>query len=136
LNDEFFAALRARVRGKILRDAPMARHTSLKVGGSADFFVTPADRDDLAALLALLAETGTPYLVVGGGYNLLVRDGGIRGAVISLACFEEMEQIAGGTVRVGAGVTNRRLVQFMRDSGLGGLEFLCGIPGTVGGALA
>ncbi len=114
----------------------MARHTSLKVGGPADFFVTPADRDDLAALLVLLAETGTPFLVVGGGYNLLVRDGGIRGAIISLACFEEMEQLGGGKVRVGAGVTNRRLVQFMRDGGLGGLEFLCGIPGTVGGALA
>lgn len=114
----------------------MARRTSLKVGGPADFFVTPADRDDLAALLALLTETGTPHLVVGGGYNLLVRDGGIRGVVISLARLEEMTPLAGNMVRVGAGITNRRLVQLLRDKGLGGLEFLCGIPGTVGGALA
>jgi UDP-N-acetylmuramate dehydrogenase len=114
----------------------MAHHTSLKVGGPADFFVTPADRDDLAALLALLAETGTPYLVVGGGYNLLVRDGGIRGVVISLAHFGELTLFDGERVQVGAGVTNRRLVQMLRARGLGGIEFLCGIPGTVGGALA
>lgn len=136
LNDDLYAALRAQVRGEVLRDESMARHTSLKVGGPADFFVTPVDRDDLGALLALLAETGTTHLVVGGGYNLLVRDGGIRGVVISLARLEEMTLLAGKRVLVGAGVTNRRLVQFLRDRGLGGLEFLCGIPGTVGGALA
>lgn len=136
MNDELYARLHAHVRGEILRDEPMARHTSLKVGGAADFFVTPAARDDLAALLALLAETGTPYLVVGGGYNLLVRDGGIRGVVISLARLDEMTLLAGERVMVGAGVTNRQLVQLLRDRGLGGLEFLCGIPGTVGGALA
>lgn len=136
MNDELYAVLRTRVRGEILRDEPMARHTSLKVGGPADFFVTPADRDDLGALLALLAETGIPYLVVGGGYNLLVRDGGIRGVVISLASFDEMNLLGGGRAQVGAGAANRRLVQQLRDKGLGGLEFLCGIPGTVGGALA
>lgn len=136
MNDELYAALRGRVRGEILRNEPMARHTSLKMGGPADFFVTPADRDDLGALLALLAETGTPHLVVGGGYNLLVRDGGIRGVVISLARLDEMNLIGGGRLQVGAGAANRRLVQLLRDKGLGGLEFLCGIPGTVGGALA
>ena len=136
MNDDLYAALRDRMRGEILRDEPMARHTSLKVGGAADFFVTPADRDDLGELLALLAETGTPHLVVGGGYNLLVRDGGIRGVVISLARLDELSLLDGGRVRVGAGTANRRLVQQLRDKGLGGLEFLCGIPGTVGGALA
>jgi len=136
LHDELYAALCDRVRGEILRDEPMARHTSLKVGGPADFFVTPVDRDDLRALLALLAETGTPHLVVGGGYNLLVRDGGIRGVVISLARLDEISLLGDRRVQAGAGVTNRRLVQLLRDKGLGGLEFLCGIPGTVGGALA
>uniref|UniRef100_A0A831XE75 UDP-N-acetylenolpyruvoylglucosamine reductase n=1 Tax=Geobacter metallireducens TaxID=28232 RepID=A0A831XE75_GEOME len=136
MNDELYAALRARVRGEILRDEPMARHTSLKVGGPADFFVIPADRDDLGALLALLAETGTPHLAVGGGYNLLVRDGGIRGVVISLARLDEVSLLDGGRVRAGAGAANGRLVRLLRDKGLGGLEFLCGIPGTVGGALA
>ena len=136
MNDDLYTHLRARVRGEILRDEPMSRHTSLKVGGPADFFVSPADRDDLVALLTLLAETGIPYLVVGGGYNLLVRDGGIRGVVISLTHLDELTLLAGERVLVGAGVTNRQLVQLLREKGLGGLEFLSGIPGTVGGALA
>lgn len=130
------AALRARIRGEILRDEPMARHTSLKVGGPADFFVIPADRDDLQALMALLTETGTPHLVVGGGFNLLVRDGGIRGVVVSLAHLTAMERLADNRVRVGAGVGNGELVRFLTAEGLAGLEFLSCIPGTLGGALA
>jgi UDP-N-acetylmuramate dehydrogenase len=136
LNDQLAARLEAAVRGEILRDEPMARHTSLKVGGPSDFFVTPADPDDLRSLLALLAETGTPWMVVGGGYNLLVRDGGFRGVVISPARMTTLERLDGNRARVGAGVANGRLTTFLRDEGLAGLEFLCGIPGTVGGALA
>ncbi|RNC72660.1 MAG: UDP-N-acetylmuramate dehydrogenase [Desulfuromonadales bacterium] len=136
MNVDLYAALRARVKGEVLRDEPMARHTSLKVGGPADFFVVPADLDDLAALMALLVETGTPHLVVGGGYNLLVRDGGFRGVVISLAHFVAVERLDARRVRAGAGVKNRDFVQFILGEGLAGLEFLCCIPGTVGGGLA
>ncbi|ANA41247.1 UDP-N-acetylmuramate dehydrogenase [Geobacter anodireducens] len=136
MNDRLAARLEAEVRGEILRDEPMARHTSLKVGGPADFFVTPADPDDMRVLLALLAETGTPWLAVGGGYNLLIRDGGFRGVVISPARMTTLERLEGNRAGVGAGVANGRLTVFLRDEGLAGLEFLCGIPGTVGGALA
>lgn len=136
MNDDLYGALSERLRGEILQDEPMARHTSLKVGGPADFFVIPADRGDLETLLALLAETATPHFVVGGGYNLLVRDGGIRGVVVSLERFRELTHISGGKVSVGAGVTNQMLVGYLKERGLGGLEFLCGIPGTIGGALA
>ncbi len=136
MNDDLYGALSERLKGEILRDEPMARHTSLKVGGPADFFVIPADRGDLETLLALLAETATPHFVVGGGYNLLVRDGGIRGVVVSLERFRELTHISGGKVSVGAGVTNQMLVGYLKERGLGGLEFLCGIPGTIGGALA
>ncbi len=136
MNNDFYGALSERLMGEILRDEPMARHTSLKVGGPADFFVIPADRGDLETLLALLAETATPHFVVGGGYNLLVRDGGIRGVVVSLECFRELTHLSGGKVSAGAGVTNQMLVGYLRERGLGGLEFLCGIPGTIGGALA
>lgn len=136
MTTDLHAALRARIKGEILRDEPMARHTSLKVGGTADFFVTPADLDDLRVLMALLAETATPHLVAGGGYNLLVRDGGFRGVVVSLARFQTLQRLDGNRVRAGAGLTNRRLVEFLRNGGLAGLEFLRGIPGTVGGALA
>lgn len=136
MTDDLFAALRGRVRGEILRDEPMVRHTSLKVGGPADFFVTPADRDDLQELVAVAAASGTPLFVVGGGFNLLVRDRGIRGVVISLVRLADRERLAENRVRVGAGVTNRDLVRFLVHEGLAGLEFLDGIPGSVGGALA
>lgn len=136
MNDDLYGALSERLKGAILRDEPMARHTSLKVGGPADFFVVPADRGDLETLLALLAETATPHFVVGGGYNLLVRDGGVRGVVVSLERFRELAHLPGGKVSAGAGVTNQMLVGYLRERGLGGLEFLCGIPGTIGGALA
>ncbi|AJE02375.1 UDP-N-acetylmuramate dehydrogenase [Geobacter pickeringii] len=136
MTDDLFVALRARVRGEILRNEPMARHTSLKVGGPADFFVTPADRDDLQELMAVATETGTPFFVVGGGFNLLVRDGGIRGVVISLTRLADRERLTENRVRVEAGVANRELVRFLMQEGLAGLEFLDGIPGSIGGALA
>lgn len=129
------AQLRAVMRGELLADEPMARHTSLKVGGPADLFAIPADLADLEALLAVLAANGIPWLAVGGGYNLLVRDGGIRGVVVSLARLHNLEHLAGGRLRVAAGVTTARLSAFAADHELAGLEFLAGIPGTVGGAL-
>ncbi|GFE57537.1 UDP-N-acetylmuramate dehydrogenase [Geobacter sp. AOG1] len=128
--------LRERLRGQVLENELLARHTSLKVGGTADIFAVPADRDDLQALLAILSERKTPYLLIGGGYNLLVRDGGIRGVVISLARLTALEPLPGNRLDVEAGVTNRQLVSFCRERGLAGAEFLAGIPGTVGGALA
>ena len=79
------ARLAAALRGELRFDEPMARHTSLKVGGPTDFFAVPADMADLTALMGVVIETGIPYLVVGGGNNLLVRDGGFRGVVISPA---------------------------------------------------
>jgi UDP-N-acetylmuramate dehydrogenase len=86
--------------------------------------------------VALLQAFDTPYLVVGGGYNLLVRDGGIRGCVISLAAIDTLKVLPGGCLEVGAGVTNRRLCTAAAECSLSGVEFLVGIPGTFGGALA
>lgn len=123
------------VRGEILADEPLAFHTSLRVGGPADLLAAPADLDDLRELLRLLAGTGTPWLVIGGGYNLLVRDGGFRGVAISLRNFRRLEQLPGNLVCAGAGVSNGALVRFAEEQRLAGLEFLIGIPGTAGGAL-
>jgi UDP-N-acetylmuramate dehydrogenase len=114
----------------------MSAHTSLKVGGPADWFITPADLADLRCLLGLLEVHGLRYLVVGGGSNLLVRDGGFRGVVISLERFDRLELSREGLLHAGAGLANRALVEFARDRELGGLEFLVGIPGRLGGALA
>ncbi len=123
------------LKGEVLYDEPLSRHTSLKVGGVADLFVTPADLADLRTLLALLAEKGVPGLVIGGGYNLLVRDGGFRGVVISLRGLDRLEQPGANRIVAGAGVTTGALVRFAEEKELAGFEFLSGIPGTIGGAL-
>jgi UDP-N-acetylmuramate dehydrogenase len=124
------------IRGEVLANEPLSRHTSLKVGGTADCLVTPADQADLQQLLALLQRQQISYLVMGGGYNLLVRDGGFRGAVISLARLDRCQLLENGRLKVEAGVKNRELVRVATKATLSGVEFLCGIPGSVGGALA
>ena len=136
MTDELRRRLAEKLRGSLTEDEPMARHTSLRVGGPADLFAVPADLEDLVGLAAILKEAGEPFQVIGGGYNLLIRDGGIRGVVISLERLNALEQTAPERIRAAAGVRNHELVRFAEGMGLAGLEFLCGIPGTVGGALA
>jgi len=126
--------LRGRVRGTVLAHEPMARHTSLRIGGPADLFVTPEDTEDLAAVLAFARSTRLPVHVCGGGSNTLVRDGGIRGIVLHLAAFQHLGR-EGVEVSAGAGVRVSRLLAFCSRGGLGGLEMLSGVPGTVGGAV-
>lgn len=113
----------------------MSRHTSLKVGGPADLYAVPQDIDDLQLLVRQLAERQIPWLVIGRGYNLLVRDGGIRGAVISLEQFSRIEAVGDGLIRAEAGAENLALVRFGQQLGLGGIGFIAGIPGTIGGAI-
>lgn len=126
----------AELRGEAKRDEPMAQHTALRVGGPADLFIEPADLADLKDALATLQSEAIPYLVIGGGFNLLVRDGGIRGCVISLRGLETLKSIPDARLEVGAGVTNGMLCRVAAESCLAGVEFLCGIPGSFGGALA
>lgn len=133
--------IRETVRGETALNEPMRNHTTLQVGGAADLQVAPADRDDLSALVELLAEREVPYFVLGNGSNLVVRDGGIRGAVIQLSQgFREIERRddPSGTphVRVEAGTPLRTLVRWTVDQGIGGFAEFSGIPATVGGALA
>lgn len=123
------------IRGDILFDEPLSRHTSLKVGGPADVFISPADTNDLLVILERLREQDIPFFIIGGGYNLLVRDGGFRGAVVSLRNLQAVVT-DGNLIHVEAGLSNHKLVDAAVSAGLGGLEFLAGIPGTVGGALA
>jgi UDP-N-acetylmuramate dehydrogenase len=125
----------ADLRGQAKWDEPMSQHTSLRVGGPADLFIEPADLVDLQDALAHLAAEAIPYLIVGGGYNLLVKDGGIRGCVISLRGLDSLKPLPGLRIEVEAGVTNAMLCKIAAENGLSGIEFLCGIPGTFGGAL-
>jgi UDP-N-acetylmuramate dehydrogenase len=128
-------AFRAALRGELLVDEPMAGHTSLKTGGTADLFALPRDEEDLAALLAVARQRGVPTTIVGRGYNTLVRDGGIRGVVISLRHLETLERLDDGRIMVGAGVWSTDLARFAQSCSLSGVEFLVGIPGSVGGLL-
>lgn len=113
----------------------MCLHTSLKVGGPADLYAIPEDAEDLRQLLAWLGERNIPWMPVGRGYNLLVRDKGIRGAVISLERFDRITAIGGSLIKVEAGVENLAAVRFALKMGLGGIGFISGIPGTIGGAI-
>ena len=136
MKNGFVDLLAEKVRGMVLRQEPLARHTSLKVGGPADWFISPADVEDLRSLLVLLSDCGIPYLVIGGGYNLLVRDGGFRGAVISLERLDCLQLSEDGLLHADSGVAIRALVDFALEKEIAGLEFLVGIPGRLGGALA
>ncbi len=123
------------LRGELLRDEPMARHTTWRVGGPAEQYYRPADVADLALFLRQLSPE-TPVTWVGLGSNLLVRDGGIRGVVIATqGRLNEMSINAEGEIRAEAGVASAHLARFSIREGRCGLEFLAGIPGTVGGAL-
>lgn len=124
------------LRGRLLFDEPMARHTSWRVGGPAQHFFEPADLDDLATYLRGLPES-EPIFWLGLGSNLLVRDGGIRGSVILTAPgLGGIERIAQAMLRVEAGVPCAKAARFSADAQLEGVEFFTGIPGTIGGALA
>jgi UDP-N-acetylmuramate dehydrogenase len=121
---------------RVIRGEPMSRHTSWHVGGPADAWFTPRDVEDLSAFLrALPAEV--PVTWVGLGSNLLVRDGGIRGVVISVhGILNALERVGETTVRAEAGVACARLGRQCAKWQLGPADFFAGIPGTVGGALA
>jgi UDP-N-acetylenolpyruvoylglucosamine reductase len=120
----------------IRRDEPMARHTTLRVGGPAEVYVEPATEADLATIMRFCGETGVKFFILGRGSNLLVRDGGLRGVVICLSLpeFSRIE-IDGERLRCGAGARLKDVAIAARRHGLCGLEFLEGIPGGIGGAL-
>jgi len=120
----------------ICRDEPLAKHTTLRLGGPADVYVEPASEADLVAAVKFCHERGLPFFVIGRGSNLLVRDGGFRGVAICLAQpnFSRIE-VAGERLHCGAGAKLKNIAIEAKRNGLGGVEFLEGIPGSVGGAL-
>ncbi len=124
------------VQGEIRLDEPMSRHTSWRVGGPAEIFFIPASVEDLAAFLAALDST-TPIFWHGAGTNLLVRDAGLRGVVVSATkILKHLERVDDYRVEAGAGVPCTQLARQCVRWRLGPSEFFAGIPGTVGGALA
>jgi len=124
------------LRGELLVDEPMSRHTTWRVGGPAQRFYKPADLEDLALFLSGLPKD-EPLFWLGLGSNLLVRDGGIPGTVVyTTNLLAGMARLEGNIIRAEAGVPCAKVARFCARNGLVGAEFLAGIPGTMGGALA
>ncbi len=124
------------IRGRLMHDEPMARHCSWRTGGVADLFFEPADKEDLASFIAQV-KADVEITWVGLGSNLLVRDGGVRGVVIGpLNKLNSLKLLDENRVYVECGVTCSRFSRFCVKNNLAGADFLAGIPGTIGGALA
>lgn len=123
------------VRGKYIEAAPLADVTWLRVGGPAEVLYLPADESDLARFLAETPDE-IPVHVLGAGSNTLVRDGGVPGVVIRLTgAFAKTEALGDNRLRAGAGALDKMVARAAARAGIAGLEYLVGVPGTIGGAL-
>ncbi len=133
--------LKSIIKGRVCFDVSMAKHTSLGVGGKADALALPQDEEDLRVILRFAKERAIPHYILGGGTNVIVRDGGLRGIIISLyRGFRRIKIVDRDDkeVRISAeaGAKLKHLVRFTTERNLTGLEAFSGIPGSVGGALA
>ena len=135
INGDHRVALRTMLGDAVRFDEPMRRHTTLKIGGPADALASPASIDSLASLIRWCRANNVPMTVVGGGSNLLVRDGGVRGVIVSTRALRGIELTSPTTIRVEAGVSTGKLLSVATKNSLGGIEFLGGVPGSVGGGM-
>lgn len=120
---------------KVLEQEPMARHTTFRIGGPADYFVELGSIEQIRAVIQVCREENLPWFVLGRGSNLLVSDKGYRGVILSIYKDFQKTEIQGETVTVQAGVLLTTLSGKVLDASLTGLEFASGIPGTIGGAV-
>lgn len=127
--------LEGQIRGRVLYGEPLSRYTSFQIGGPVDGMVFPQGVGDVRRVLDFCREEGVPYLVLGGGSNTLVQDGGFRGVVLNMDGALPQLAVEGTRVRAGAGIHMSRLVAFCSKLALTGMEGLAGVPGTVGGAV-
>ncbi len=126
------------IRGTILKDVPMKRYTSMKVGGQAAYLVYPADETDLSAILRFLKDKDVKHRVLGNGTNIIVTDKGLDAALIRITKMKHMrytKTAEGAIVDVSGGVSLRNFIRDLAGKGLSGLERLYWIPGTIGGAI-
>ncbi len=121
--------------GKVLENEPLAKHTTIKIGGPADIFIEPNSTDSLCKAIEIIKQHGVKWTAIGRGSNLLVADKGIEGAVIKLGVGMDAFELNGETLTVGGGYSVIRLATIISKKGLSGLEFASGIPGSIGGAV-
>ena len=135
MNQSFYNKL-TNIIGKdsILVDEPMSRHTTFRVGGPADFFVTPKAKEEVRDVIRICKEAGMPYYIIGNGSNLLVSDAGYRGVIVQI--YKEMNEVKveGDLVKAQAGALLSGIAAKALGAELSGFEFASGIPGTIGGA--
>ena len=135
MNQSFYNKL-TNIIGKdsILVDEPMSRHTTFRVGGPADFFVTPKAKEEVRDVIRICKEAGMPYYIIGNGSNLLVSDAGYRGVIVQI--YKEMNEVKveGDLVKAQAGALLSGIAAKALAAELSGFEFASGIPGTIGGA--
>jgi len=124
-----------KIKGEVVRNKPMRDLTSFKIGGTADLFVVPYNLDDLKKVLEFCRVDKIPFIVIGNGSKLLVRDEGFRGVVIKLGGEFKKLEINSEEIVVGTGVNLPSLIDFAAEKNLAVLEALAGIPGTIGGAV-
>ena len=119
----------------VKRSEPMSAHTTFRIGGPADLLCRPASIGDTIRTLKVMSENGLSCMIIGNGSNLLVRDGGVRGAVLETSALDRIERIGEDMIEAESGVSLTNLALFALDHALTGLEFAYGIPGTLGGAI-
>jgi len=141
VRDEQFRAIFTEgfFEGEVRFMEPMSNHTSLRIGGAAEIFAMPRDLDSLKNIHLNLKKSNIPYIALGSGTNILIRDGGIEGAVVLLRSLKKIEVLREEDqfvfIHADAGALLAKLVRFSQEHGYSGLEGLAGIPGTVGGAI-
>lgn len=135
MSAEAWSGLAGRLGGRFRLDEPLARHTSFRIGGPAEAWAEPGDEEELEACLREAAGLGKPVTLLAGGTNVLVRDGGVRGLVLSLEGTFKEARVEGTKVRAGAAIPLAVLARRTALKGLQGMEWAVGIPGTLGGGL-
>ncbi len=136
ISEEFLSSCRAFLQAdQLLLDEPMSRQTTFEIGGPADCLIFPQTIEEVCRVVALVREYDLPLTVLGNGSNLLVRDGGIRGVVLKFNGPMSEMHLEGNHIIVGAGAHLKDVSEFAAAHGLTGLEYACGIPGSIGGAI-
>lgn len=136
ISEEFLSSCRAFLQAdQLLLDEPMSRQTTFEIGGPADCLIFPQTIEEVCRVVALVREYDLPLTVLGNGSNLLVRDGGIRGVVLKFNGPMSEMRLEGSHIIVGAGAHLKDVSEFAAAHGLTGLEYACGIPGSIGGAI-
>lgn len=119
----------------VIENEPMSKHTTFRIGGNADIFVTPQSTEDIENVIKIAEKTNTPYYIIGNGSNLLVKDNGIRGIVIQIYKKYSDITVNGNEITVQSGALLSTVAKKAMENSLTGFEFASGIPGTIGGAV-